>query len=188
MTSMLILFQLSAQPSEGTISVGGSIGTHYNTNSSVKNFVLQLMPVGGYFLTNDLMAGMGLGYSVNTSKNKNPEFTTKGPLFHISPMVKYYWQPINRAGIFIQAYIDYATGNSKSKTSFGESTAKNTNFDFAFKSGLFLYVTPTIGVELSLSDFGIFTTKSTQNGSTTKTSTIGVISRPTNLTIFTFIK
>ena len=185
--ALLMISRLSAQPVKGKIYLAASLGTHSNSNSSVNNFFIYALPEGGYFVTDNIMTGLGLGFSTNTTKIKNPDYTTKAPLLHITPMVKYFWRPLDKAGLFVMCYADIASGTSKTSGMGTSTSTKNSQFDFAFKSGIYIYFWKDVAFEISLSDLGVFTTKSTQAGVTTKTNTSGVLVRPGNFTISTFI-
>lgn len=122
-----------SQIEQGTMYLGGSFNLSTSTykikaggetTDGPKTFSFGLTPIGGYFVSENFMVGMGLGYtSVKTTliENGSGQFptTTKtvetNGMFNIVPMARYYMFPSKRIGFFVQGSFTAGFGKDKLK-------------------------------------------------------------------------
>jgi hypothetical protein len=168
--SLLLICNLANGQTKHDFLVGGSLGYTYkddNSSLTTSNFLqsqehlVQLSPAAGYFITNWLVAGVGIEYQYDYTKFDNyVYYNSKETSFAIAPFVRLY-APF---GLFIHAEFDF--GNSKMIFK-GNPIAGGTGFidpslNYTYKNtigysagiGYIIKLKDFIGIEPSLRYFG----------------------------------
>lgn len=87
---MLTITVTNAQPRKGDWMVGANIanGTAHINSTVPHQFNFNIIPSGGYFLSNRLVVGAGVGVGVAIFTSKNYAFS-----YGLSPFARYYFVP-----------------------------------------------------------------------------------------------
>jgi len=162
------------QISSGTTLLSGSLNfssTNYRLNSNddqtVKNNNFAFTPKAGYFVSDNLVIGAGLG--LNTAKQKN--FTTiysKVFGYSIGPFVRYYKFLGEKTALFGDAAINYAHNKAKALDSNQEFVPAyiNENISASITPGFTYFASSRIGLEISLGYLGYTKTLTERNMNT----------------------
>lgn len=139
-----------------------------------------LSPALGYFITNNLSAGILFAYSSDKTEDINDEFSFQdgstlpyseelsSSSIAVGPYVRYYLMPFERSGIFLEASFLYGFGDGSDEVILDSPlqispTETITNFettqDFTFIStgispGLIFYLTPKMALQASFGFLG----------------------------------
>lgn len=110
----------SAQESQkGKTFISGNLG--YNSTSvdnsiSSTNKTLSIAPQIGYYISNDVAIGLGIGYqesSYTANGGVIGNYKTKRSGFFISPFVRKYWSLGEKLNFFGQLSASYSSGNEE---------------------------------------------------------------------------
>lgn len=153
-----------AQIEAGTILVGGDASYFQQTTktedaqldytATYSNFSLQ--PKAGFFISENLVIGMGLSLSKNAaeSKTNNPSYQTNKntvQMVGFSPFSRYYKMLGERAGFFGQLTGSFLKGTSKTE---GETTHKFNSASLGLAPGFVFFATPKISLETTIGYLG----------------------------------
>ncbi len=184
----------NAQTGAGTIMLGG--GLNFNTQSSKTAGVdngsttsFGIRPNVGYFLSDNLVVGLGLGFNSSTTKSPaaaggTGEDEMINSDFSISPFVRYYSEIGDRAGAFLHGSVDIGSNKTK-MTPAGGATAESTGSSIGvnISPGVYWFITKHIGLESTIGGIGFQSTKSKNAANVeTKGSNFG-LSLNTTLTV-----
>ncbi|MBN2215361.1 MAG: hypothetical protein JW723_14070 [Bacteroidales bacterium] len=181
-TSFFILFltivtscYLNAQLfTGGTIGFSTSGGNYdYGAGEQDKTSYLDLnfAPMAGYFLSDNLAAGLRILASIDRSST--PPFTEGGDktintetTVGFLPFVRYYAAHFNKFSVFGQAQAGVAIGSEKTKTGSTETEGpKTTEFDFNVFPGVALEVGDHVMLEAQINLFGFgFSSETEKDG------------------------
>jgi hypothetical protein len=155
-----------AQPVAGKFFVGGSFNLWASTDKSEfggttvideKHFSFDLSPRVGYFLSDRLAAGIGLGFSNSVTQfpDDDPDKRTRSR-FYFEPFLRYYLIS-GKAGIFAEASVGTYVG--KDKIFYDTTTDEWNNFGiFAGVSpGVYYFISEKLAVEAWIGWIGIET-------------------------------
>lgn len=160
---------LFAQINKGQYMVGGSGSFKYDNAGSGNTLIqqtLNITPNVGYFLFDKLAVGLDVSLTSNKVKTSGTvHYKSFG--YTVSPFVRYYVLPTtNKFNVFAEG--SYGWGASKTKYIPGVETYKNNSSGYSFSAGPVFFVTPNVGIELSVGYSGV-SNKSDQPQSTKAT-------------------
>jgi len=150
------------QISSGTILLGGSL--NYNTNNYnssnnndqvFKSNSFSFAPKAGYFISENLVLGVGLGLTTGSQKNGSAiQYKQSG--YSIGPFVRYYKFLGERTALFGNAAFNYNKTKTKSLNLNQELVPANNqeNIGAYITPGLTYFASSRIGLEISLGYIG----------------------------------
>jgi hypothetical protein len=161
---IVILLSISAysQPVRGNFILGGTVGytqNNYKLNPNYPDFSgtgqtnkqFSFSPSFGYFASDNLIYGLGIGYSSNINEIDNnisyspfstETFTTE--LYFITPYIRYYQFFNKTVGVFANLSFKYGSGNVDNK--YNSSYYTNNKIDVTEYS---LSLNPGISINLN---------------------------------------
>ena len=167
-----------AQQKKALVSIGGEIGYSYSSDlediayGPLENITSRYLinPSIGYFLTNNIELGIGLGFShtTNETKGENADSENKQNIFSISPFGRYYNYFNEDLGLFLELNLLYGFGNSENVyRSVTKTNNDVTNYSVKLNPGLFYYISNTILISASINVLDYQKTKYKLQGSST---------------------
>jgi opacity protein-like surface antigen len=163
----------NAQTEKGKFILGGTIGyssrksEDQTGNNKVTN--LDLLPSAGYFVSENLALGLGIGYSRNVNEidyKAEPAvhlayYIRKdiSDYFTISPFIRHYINISEKFKFFSQFSVPMKWGNTKVEVSGGGSNpaadlankkSKTTSIGVGIEPGLVYFPSKKIGIQLSV--------------------------------------
>lgn len=143
---------LTIQTTNAQLFVGGNIyvssssskdETNGVTTDNPKTFEFGINPRAGFFLSDKLAVGAGIGVNIESENNRqDPEVKTSSTTFNFNPFARYYLMNVDKFSVFGEGGVVLGLGSSKSKS--GGVTVDGPNiFDFTF------YVMPAISYDLT---------------------------------------
>jgi len=163
---------VQAQPEAGKIFIGGAFeintsGNKFKDGGTVTDEYsftnIRILPMAGYFLSDNLAVGLSTGISSNISKFPDDDPDKRSTtMFVLQPFGRYYFTS-GTGGIFAEARVGFTAGKSKY---FYETNTIETNltaFSIGIGPGVYYYITPSIALE---AEFGLigFTTNIEKDG------------------------
>ncbi len=120
--SLVVVIQLSAQTEQGTLLLGGSLGFSSSTSETSSGGTtvdgpkygdFSIMPIGGYFLADELAVGLGIGFTSNSVSTTEGDFdlTDKATLFEIMPFARYYYVTGDMVMLYAQLALAFGFGS-----------------------------------------------------------------------------
>lgn len=140
----------NAQTEQGKIMVGGQVGfqTSKVKDTDFKNNSFSINPTVGYFVSDNLAIGTGIGY--NWSKNEEDKTnSTKFDAFQVSPFVRKY-SANGPVRFFAQLSVPMAWGTTTTEVNNVESKNKFESYGVELAPGLAYFPTSKIGIELKV--------------------------------------
>lgn len=130
----------------GNIYVSSSSSKEENGGVTIdgpKEFEFGINPRAGFFLSDKLAVGAGIGVNIESENNRqDPEVKTSSTTFNFNPFARYYLMNVDKFSVFGEGGVVLGLGSSKSKS--GGVTVDGPNiFDFTF------YVMPAISYDLT---------------------------------------
>ena len=165
-TLLALGLSASAQPVAGKFFAGGSLSISASTDKSKidgttttdnTNFQFGLNPLAGYFLSDRIAVGLGLG--LNTSVTKYPDNIpdkSTTATFYIEPFGRYYLIS-GKAGLFAQASISMGVGNTKVHYENASVETNHLSLDAGVSPGLYYYLTERLALEATIGWIGFET-------------------------------
>jgi hypothetical protein len=118
---LLLICNLANAQSKRSFLIGGAMGYQYSDDNSkietinsiqYQEHLIQLNPAAGYFITNWLVAGIGVEYLYDNVKYDNYiYYYSKESGFSIAPFIRFY----SPFGLFLHAEFDYGLAKSTYK-------------------------------------------------------------------------
>jgi len=163
---VMAFFKVQAQPAAGQLFAGGDLGVNHSSfkfksggTTSVNQTVtsLSILPMAGYFLSDNLAVGalIGITSSIRKFPDDDPEKSTSFQ-FHFRPFGRYYLIS-GTGGIFAEASVGIGTGKSKVFFDAGTQESNLTSFDVGISPGVYYFITPKLAFEAGFGWFGFFT-------------------------------
>ncbi|WP_312192247.1 outer membrane beta-barrel protein [Sphingobacterium sp.] len=139
----------NAQTEQGKIMVGGQIGfeTSKVKDTDFKNNSFSINPTVGYFVSDNLAIGTGVGY--DWSKNETTDNSTKRDAFKVSPFVRKY-SANGPLRFFAQLSVPMSWGKTTVETNNVKAESKFENYGVELAPGLAYFPTSKIGIELKV--------------------------------------
>jgi len=151
-----------SQTDQGTMYLGGSLNLGFgstknkagsNSTDGPKTFNFGINPKCGYFIADNLMIGLGLGYnmqSVKTTDVINDEEKLTTTAFNVGPFIRYYMLPVKTMGFFVDGNVAMGFGKLKDEVTDGGTTTTDEIKMSAFVVGITPGVVIFIGEKVSL--------------------------------------
>ncbi len=154
--------------------IGGSLNLNFNASKTTTNGTTDqgaattgfgLSPEAGYFVSDNIAFGLGLGYSMNRSNNRNdPATISSSGTFSINPFARYYALELGDLDLFIEGGINLGFGSSRTKT--GDVTSdgpKTLNVSFYVMPGFSYDLSDRIALEASFGSLAFSVNRSKQD-------------------------
>jgi hypothetical protein len=144
-------FSTQAQTEKGKIMLGGNLAFDSQKSdaaNSKANTSFEIVPSVGYFVSDNIAVGTGIGYSYD--KNIG---TTKNEAFVVSPFGRYYTNISEQFKFFGQLAVPMQFGSAHAVDAQGDEGAKlgkSTQIGVALSPGFAFFPTKKIGIELAL--------------------------------------
>jgi opacity protein-like surface antigen len=174
---------LIAQPTAGKLFLGGNLKTYTSvektkTGSTTENngttTYLSILPMAGYFLSEKIAFGAGIGVDASFYKlsGGSPE-KSNSVTFVFNPFARYYLIS-GTGGLFAEAFIRTGIGSTKDFYETTTDTQKSTDFSMGVAPGVYYYITSKLALEAKFGWLG-FRSEATNLGEDTKdiTNTFG---------------
>lgn len=165
---------------KGKTFISGNLG--YNSSSvdntvSTTNKNFSIAPQLGYYITNDIAIGLGIGYQ-ETSFTANGGivgiYKTKRSGFFVSPFVRKYWSLGEKLNFFGQLSASYSSGNEETlETISATSKTKVNSYGFSIAPGLEYTLNKNWSLLSTLGSVG-FNTVKPENSNASKNFNFGV--------------
>ncbi|WGQ08901.1 outer membrane beta-barrel protein [Pedobacter gandavensis] len=155
-------FSTQAQTEKGKIIVGGNVAfdTQKSDAAGAKsNSNFQIVPSVGYFVSDNIAIGTGIGYGYSKTNgvagadNTTAQFGNKNTSFVVNPFGRYYANLSESFKFFGQLSVPMAFGKDKAVDAAGNTGAKTgttTEIGVALSPGFAFYPTKKIGIEFAL--------------------------------------
>lgn len=172
-----LAFGAQAQTEKGKVMLGGNVG--FNTSkvdgASKADFNFRAIPSVGYFVSDNLAIGTGVGYSYDKSvsdRNLNQSF-------EVAPFGRYYAGLSDQFKFFGQLSVPMSFGNNKAVNAEGDTgdkTASTTRIGAYLSPGFAFYPTKRVGIEVSVNGLGYnnYSVKNELTGNKVKTNEFGL--------------
>ncbi|MCU0443279.1 MAG: porin family protein [Microscillaceae bacterium] len=158
--AMVVFDWANAQIEKGSMYLGGSFGISSTTiqtnNNDRKVSSFSLVPNFGYFVTDKISVGLGIGYEQSRNDlipGVGTATDTRG-LFIIAPAARYY-VPLTSENFFFfaQFQVGFGFGNRKFEDRVGSATftveSKSRSFGLGLSPGFAFFPTKKWAIELS---------------------------------------
>jgi len=147
---------VNGQTDQGTKYIGGNMSLGFGsskfkvggtTTDGPKTFNFGLNPAVGYFIADNFMVGLGIGFDLESIKEKDGSDESKSTTsaFNIGPFVRYYIMPTEKLGFFVNAGVGVGFGKIKNEITYDGTTVSNDKKLF----GLGINVTPGIVIHIT---------------------------------------
>ncbi len=161
---------MNAQPAAKNFFVGGVFDFHATTDKAKagstthvdqKTTRFTIVPLAGYFLSDKLAVGSGLGFDavMNKYPGGNPEKSTSSQVI-INPFARYYLIS-GTGGIFAEASAGIGIGKNKYVYTDHTDESDLMSFSIGISPGVYYYITPKLALEAKFGWLGFdsFSTK-----------------------------
>ncbi|HQQ97930.1 MAG TPA: outer membrane beta-barrel protein [Cyclobacteriaceae bacterium] len=148
-----VTFGVHAQISKGTFLLGGSVGFNSMSAKYISNGVttpqgttttFSVIPQAGYFVTNQIAAGIGLTINSISYKANGASTSLNNTRFLFSPFARYYFPQ----KIYLQAGVDIGSSTASSTGNGGSNS--NSLFGWTLLGGYPVFLNESIAVEPQL--------------------------------------
>ncbi|WP_374360198.1 porin family protein [Cloacibacterium sp.] len=189
---------------KGRAFISGSIGYSSDDNqnnseyeNSIKTF--NIMPASGYFITDDVAIGLGMGYKYSKTNSTtityylgsqpiimNYEYNLNS--FFINPFVRKYWHLGDKLFLFGQFDVNYSTGTSKTSFTGNEPIKVNVNsLAFNVRPGIDYFINKNWSLEATIGNFG-YSNERSDGKKTNEKLNLGVSLSNVNIGVKYFFK
>jgi len=170
--------------------IGGSVAYDHsktettveaNTTTTVDGPVsssFEFSPYAGIFIKENLAVGLGLGYSSDKTTQKDfgnvDEYTVSSNLLSFYPFVRYYYMPLEHAGLFLEGSAGFGFGKEKEEMKDGSTTeteeADVSGLSFGIVPGVVVRITDYLSLDATFGglQYASFGTKTEADDVTTK--------------------
>lgn len=150
-----ITFGANAQTEKGKVILGGNVGFNSTKVEGAKksDVDFSIVPSVGYFVTNNVAIGTGVGYTYNKAVSSSKQ----NEAFVVAPFGRYYVGLSDQFKFFGQLAVPMAFGTNKAVDANGDTGAKlgtSTAIGVNVAPGFAFYPTKKIGIELSVNGLG----------------------------------
>lgn len=169
----MVIAGANAQTGKGKFMMGGSLAVNFgNTKaqydgtklSEVKQFSALLEPHVGYFVTDGLAVGLGIGLNNSTEKYDSDNKDTQNALL-VSPFARYY-TPV---GLFGEASVGLGSVNLIEQYEGEKDEFKSGVFGWSVGVGYAIFLNEHVSLEPSFSYNSVITTADEDSKFKTKT-------------------
>lgn len=146
-----LAFSTQAQTQKGQFIVGGNVA--FDTNKSdadgaKSNTSFRIVPSVGYFVSDNIAVGTGVGYSYDKTVNR-----FENQAFVVSPFGRYYANLSESFKFFGQLSVPMEFGTVKAvdaEGKVGDKLGSSTNIGVALSPGFAFFPTKRIGIEFGV--------------------------------------
>jgi outer membrane protein W len=160
--ALFMSMPMFAQTSSGSLLLGGSSNFNLSTEKSKtkigstssetsKSFNLGLHPYIGYFVIDNLAAGISLSTSFSSSKETGGDGKLSTSFFTVGPFARYYFLDQGDLKPMAEIYFGVGSENSKSEGSGYSSKSKSGVTEFTLGVGASYFLTPHFALDALLS-------------------------------------
>jgi len=156
--------------------VGGQVGfqTSKVKDTDFKNNSFSINPTVGYFVSDNLAIGTGIGY--NWSKDESVmDLSTKRDAFQVSPFVRKY-SANGPLRFFAQLSVPMSWGKTTVETNNVKAESKFENYGVELAPGLAYFPTSKVGIELKVR--GLYYNYNNTKPTDRATNTFGLDANP----------
>jgi len=172
-----LVYGANAQTEKGKFIVGGSVGFNSSKveGAAKANTSFNVVPSFGYFVSNNVAVGTGVGYTYN----KNISSFRLSQAFVVAPTARYYVGLSDQFKFFGQLAVPMAFGNSKFIDANGVEGNKletTTSIGVNVAPGFAFFPTKKVSIEVSVNGLGYnnLTAKNELTGNKQKTNSFGL--------------
>ncbi|MDC3209740.1 porin family protein [Chitinophagales bacterium] len=174
-----------AQPEKGNIFLNGSLNFDIGSPSAdVSNFNLGITPKVGYFVSDNIVVGLDLGFAMANSKDESgpDEVKTNGLSFGGGAFARYYMMPADHFAMFFEGGLNTSFGSSSVETA-GNSVDGPSTFalNAGITPGMSIYVSKKIALEANYGFLGYTTSSSEIGGVKTSQGNFGLNLNPNTI-------
>jgi outer membrane protein len=152
---LLCVTYAQAQTTQGSMMVGGTLSLSKQTpedNNDTQFSSTNFSPSFGYFVTDNLAVGAGLGFTSQTSKN--PTFKSVNSSIGFGPFARYYKFTTNENFAFFgHAQIMLYSGKTETTSGATTNKSKNSTTSFSISPGFSYFMTKHWALDLSITGF-----------------------------------
>jgi len=153
-----LAFSTQAQTEKGNYIIGGNVELNSGKNDGApkSNINFSIVPSVGYFVTDNLAIGTGVGYQFNkyySILSANTFSSTKQQAFIVSPFARYYKGINEQFKFFGQLSVPMSFGNTKVGDVDGNNyvkVSKDNNVGVALSPGFAFFPSKKFGIEFSV--------------------------------------
>ncbi|AXO79461.1 porin family protein [Olleya aquimaris] len=142
---------------EGDVFISGSVGFGNESFGDESTNVFSIAPKAGYFLSDNIAAGLKLGYTSFSGDNDGVDFVDASELA-IGVFGRYYFTADDQFSLFTELGVDYISNDDKL------ADAKSDGFDIAFAPGISYFVSDNFAIEATVGVLGYSTEKADFDG------------------------
>lgn len=164
-----------AQTSQGTVSVQGSVNFTQNANKyddtanrpdNNKDLYIRLSPSIGYFVTDGLELGLGIGVMRNVSRymSESDESKSKTQSINFSPYIRKYVALTDQLHLHGTGFMSVGFANRKYKEDEDasyEMREKSNEYSIGLYPGITYFATPKLGITATFGSLSYFRNEDT---------------------------
>lgn len=149
-----------AQTSAGNVMAGGSFGfsstggevvNGNTTNQKNTTTSFSIIPRAGYFISDGLAVGTGIGFSSQKTTDPDDNYISSS-LFQISPFARYYVSLGEKVSLYGEGAVNLGFGGSKAVAGGTEiDTGDVSAFGIAVSPGINYFITDRLGLDIGFS-------------------------------------
>jgi hypothetical protein len=155
-----ISFTSSAQFAKGDSYISGGVGFSQAKTGSASTSNYAISPNYGYFVTNNIAVGVGLGFGGSTAKNAAGVKTVDASALSAGVFARYYTTPAKAFSFFGNLGVNYTSGTDKIPA----TDVKTTGFGIAIAPGISYFVSNRLAIESTIGSLGYSTSKTDVTG------------------------
>ncbi|HIX55256.1 MAG TPA: outer membrane beta-barrel protein [Candidatus Sphingobacterium stercoripullorum] len=171
-----------AQTQQGDVLLGGQVGfsTTNIKDSDNKAHSFQIAPQFGYFVSDNLVLGAGVGYAWEKDEQSKDDYSTSD-LIGVAPFARNYYG-YGDVKFYSQLTVPMAWGNNKVD---GEKVNSIANYGVELAPGIAYFPTSRIGIDFKVRGlyFNSSTSKDAETGDKTTANAFGLDASSFNPTV-----
>lgn len=150
----------SAQFAKGDSYISGGVGFSQSKTGSASSSNYAISPNYGYFVTNNIAVGVGLGFGGNTAKNGLGIKTANASALSAGVFARYYTTPSKAFSFFGNAGVNYTSNTDKIPA----TSVKTSGFGISVAPGISYFVSNRLAIESTVGSLGYSTSKADLTG------------------------
>lgn len=163
----ILSISLFAQSNQGRITLGGGVNFESTTNktdpasSERTETFFSIVPRLGYYISDAVKIGLGVGFTSRTIENKPLVGTTSkntNTSLVINPFARFYMPASEKVDLFLEGNFSYTDGTYEFN---GNNTGKTSSIGIFVAPGVEFSISQRISLDLSVGQVGYFTNTTT---------------------------
>ncbi|TPN88982.1 outer membrane beta-barrel protein [Aquimarina algicola] len=146
---------------KGDLFISGAIGINSEETGDFKTSSFTIAPRAGYFLTENIAAGLRLGYTARNVEQGNADFDVN--TFQIGAFGRYYATPTNRFSLFGELGFGYFSTDDENFNGSGQDVTVD-GFDIGVRPGISYFFSNNFAVEALIGALSYRTSEPDING------------------------